>query len=112
MHTKSRVVQMAHEQGKDANQLDAEIMTNLKADNKQLTPYELSEYIDFSNFTEDDIKFGERNGKLNAVPIAFNTYTLYYNQSNRPKYNQNKLFPALLSFGFFFYFQGSFQIPQ
>ena len=23
--------------------------------------YELSEYIDFSNFTEDDIKFGERN---------------------------------------------------
>ena len=43
--------------------------------------YELSEYIDFSNFTEDDIKLGERNGKLNAVPIAFNTYTLYYNQS-------------------------------
>ena len=45
IHTKSRVVQMAHEQGKNANRLYTEIMTNLKADNKQLTPYELSEYI-------------------------------------------------------------------
>jgi oligogalacturonide transport system substrate-binding protein len=42
--------------------------------------YELTDYIDLSNFTEDDLKFGEIDGKLNAIPIAFNTPTMYYNE--------------------------------
>lgn len=60
IHTKFRVVQMAREQGKDANSLYSEIMTSLKADNKQLTPYELSEYIKRNNIqtqsSEIDVK--------------------------------------------------------
>lgn len=51
---------MAQEQGKDANSLYSEIMTSLKADNKQLTPYELSEYIKRNNIqtqsSEIDVK--------------------------------------------------------
>ena len=41
---------------------------------------ELSEYIDLSNFTEEELSYGTKNGKLNALPIAMNTHTFYYNQ--------------------------------
>jgi oligogalacturonide transport system substrate-binding protein len=43
--------------------------------------YQLSDYIDLSNFTDSDLKLGEKNGKLNAIPIALNTPTMYYNKS-------------------------------
>lgn len=42
---------------------------------------ELSDYIDFSNFSDEDLEFGEMNGKLNALPIAYNTPCLYYNKA-------------------------------
>lgn len=42
--------------------------------------YQLADYIDLDNFSEEDLKYGEVNGKLNAIPIAFNTSTLFYNQ--------------------------------
>ena len=41
---------------------------------------ELSEYIDLSNFTDEEKSYGVKNGKLNALPIAMNTHTFYYNQ--------------------------------
>ncbi len=40
----------------------------------------LSEYIDLDNFTEEELSYGMQNGKLNALPIAMNTHTFYYNQ--------------------------------
>jgi oligogalacturonide transport system substrate-binding protein len=48
---------------------------------------ELSDYIDLSNFDETDLEFGMSNGKLNAIPIAFNTLTMYYNKSIYDSYN-------------------------
>ncbi len=42
--------------------------------------YELSDYIDLDSFTEEELSYGEKNGKLNALPIAMNTHTFYYNQ--------------------------------
>lgn len=48
---------------------------------------QLSDYIDLSNFTEDDLAFGTVNGKLNALPIAFNTLSIYYSQETYDKYN-------------------------
>lgn len=36
--------------------------------------------IDFSNYSDDDLAFGTRNGKLNAIPIAYNADTAIYNQ--------------------------------
>lgn len=47
---------------------------------------ELSEYIDFSNFEDEDLQFGIKNGKLNALPIAFNSYEFYYNKAVWDKY--------------------------
>ena len=40
----------------------------------------LSDYIDLSNFTEEELSYGTKNGVLNALPIAMNTHTFYYNQ--------------------------------
>lgn len=49
--------------------------------------YTLSDYIDLSNYTESELAYGEVNGKLNAIPIAFNTQTIYCNSDLYEKYN-------------------------
>lgn len=43
--------------------------------------YDLSDVIDLDNYTEDELHFGEVNGKLQAIPISFNTPIFYYNKS-------------------------------
>lgn len=48
---------------------------------------ELKEYIDFSNFEEEELEYGMMNGKLNGIPIAFNTQTLFHNKSLYDSYN-------------------------
>ena len=42
--------------------------------------YEFSGFIDLSQFSEDELSFGVKNGKLNAIPAAFNTCTYFYNR--------------------------------
>lgn len=46
----------------------------------------ISGYIDLKNFTSDDLAFGTVNGSLNAIPIAYNTPTMYYNKDLFDKY--------------------------
>ncbi len=41
----------------------------------------LSEHVDLSNFTQDELNFGMQNDKLNAVPIALNTQSVYINKT-------------------------------
>ena len=48
--------------------------------------YQLADYIDLSAFDESDLAFGEINGKLNALPIAYNSTVIYYNQDIYDKY--------------------------
>ncbi|MDD6992209.1 MAG: ABC transporter substrate-binding protein [Oscillospiraceae bacterium] len=48
--------------------------------------YELSEFVDLSQFSESELSFGIRNGKLSAVPIALNTQTVYYNKTVYDRY--------------------------
>lgn len=40
----------------------------------------LSDIVDLSNFTQDELNFGIKNDKLNAIPIALNSQILYYNK--------------------------------
>ncbi|MBR4598924.1 MAG: carbohydrate ABC transporter substrate-binding protein [Treponema sp.] len=40
----------------------------------------ISDYIDLYNFTLDDLAYGSVNGKLNAIPIAFNTAIPVYDK--------------------------------
>ena len=46
----------------------------------------LSEYVDLSNFSDDILDYGRRNGVLNAIPIAMNAETVYVNKSVYEKY--------------------------
>ncbi len=48
--------------------------------------YDLRENFDLSQFSESELSFGIRNGKLNAVPIALNTQTAYYNKTIYDRY--------------------------
>lgn len=48
--------------------------------------YKLADYVDLSNFTKNELSYGEVNGKLNAIPIAFNAETIYYNKDLYDKY--------------------------
>lgn len=41
--------------------------------------YQLSDDIALDNYDEGDLAFGEVNGKLNAIPIAYNTAVMYHN---------------------------------
>lgn len=43
--------------------------------------YDLSDVIDLDNFTEDELQFGEVDGRLEAIPISFNTPIFYYNKT-------------------------------
>lgn len=43
--------------------------------------YQLSDVIDLSAFTEEQLKSGVVNGHLNALPTAYNAVVFYYNQS-------------------------------
>ncbi len=42
---------------------------------------QLSEHVDLSNFTQDELNFGMQNDKLNAIPIALNTQSVYINKT-------------------------------
>ena len=42
---------------------------------------ELSDYIDLSNFSQEELDYGMQNGSLNAIPIALNTQTVYINKT-------------------------------
>ena len=46
----------------------------------------LSNYVDLSNFTEEELNYGRVNGILNAVPIAMNAETVYINKTVYEKY--------------------------
>lgn len=47
----------------------------------------LSDEIELFNFTADDLAFGTMNGKLNAIPIAFNTVIPIFEKSLFDQYN-------------------------
>ena len=51
--------------------------------------YKLTDYIDLSGYDETDLSFGTVNGKLNALPIAYNSAVTYYNKDVYDKYGLN-----------------------
>ncbi|MGN1403999.1 MAG: ABC transporter substrate-binding protein [Ruminococcus sp.] len=46
----------------------------------------LSDIVDLSNFTDDMLEYGRQDGKLNAIPIALNTETVYINKTIYAEY--------------------------
>lgn len=50
---------------------------------------ELSDTLALDNFDDVSLKYGEKNGILNAVPIAMNAETVYINKTLYDKYGQS-----------------------
>ena len=48
---------------------------------------ELSDIIDLSQFSDDILEYGMEDGKLEAIPIALNAMTPYYNKTVFDSYN-------------------------
>ncbi len=46
----------------------------------------LKDHINLAGYTAEMLKYGEMNGKLNAIPIALNASTMYYNADLYKKY--------------------------
>ena len=46
----------------------------------------LTDYVDLSNFSEEELGFGMQEGKLNALPTALNTQTIYINKTIYEEY--------------------------
>lgn len=49
--------------------------------------FNLDDYIELFNFTQNDLSYGIMNGKLNAIPIAFNAIIPIFNKSIFDKYS-------------------------
>ena len=47
---------------------------------------QLSDVIDLTNFSEYELSYGMKKGKLNAIPIAMNTQTVYINRTLYQQY--------------------------
>lgn len=48
--------------------------------------YEVADHVNLDNYTKDDLAFGIKIGKLNAIPISFNTSIFYFNKTIYDKY--------------------------
>ena len=48
--------------------------------------YEYSDELKLSNFSDKELSYGTMNGKLNALPIALNAVTFYYNKAILDRY--------------------------
>ncbi|MBR1593062.1 MAG: carbohydrate ABC transporter substrate-binding protein [Ruminococcus sp.] len=81
-------VQMISDTEADVMQVNFAWLSEYSPDGKGYYDLEkLSDIIDLSNYSEDMLEYGRKNGILNAVPIAMNTETIYINQSVLDKYN-------------------------
>ena len=47
----------------------------------------LKDQIDLSGYTSEDLKVGQRQDKLNAIPIAYNSTVFFYNKTIYDKYD-------------------------
>lgn len=79
--------QMASNTESDVMQINYSWLNQYSADGRGYYDLStLSEYIDFSSYTEEELSYGMQNGKLNAIPIALNTMTMYYNKTVYDQY--------------------------
>lgn len=46
----------------------------------------LADHVDLTTFKQSDLDFGMKNGRLNALPIALNTQTVYINKTIYDEY--------------------------
>lgn len=81
-------VQMISATEADVMQINFSWLSEYSADGTGYYNLEnLADIIDLSSFSEDMLKYGRKNGILNAIPIAMNAETVYINQSIYESYH-------------------------
>lgn len=81
-------VQMISATEADVMQINFSWLSEYSADGTGYYNLEnLANIIDLSSFSEDMLKYGRKNGILNAIPIAMNAETVYINQSIYESYH-------------------------
>lgn len=80
-------VQMNSDTEADVMQINVGWLSEYSADGKGYYDLDsLSDYVDLSCFPDKLLDYGRRNGVLNAIPIAMNAETIYYNMDILNKY--------------------------
>lgn len=80
-------VQMISGTEADVMQINVGWLSQYSADGNGYYDLEsLGDTVDLSNFTDEMLDYGRRNGVLNAIPIAMNAETLYINKTIYDKY--------------------------
>lgn len=75
-------IQMASNTECDVMQINYAWITEFSEDgNAYYDINELKDIVNLENFTSDQLDFGIKEGKLNAIPIALNTPTFYVNKT-------------------------------
>lgn len=79
--TRNRV-QMVSGTESDVMQINYSWLSQYSADgNGYYDLSQLNNIIDFSQYSAEDLEYGIQNEKLNAIPIALNTETIYINKT-------------------------------
>lgn len=64
----------------DVMQISSEWLSEYSSDGEGFYDlHELSDIIHMNNFSDEELSYGERNGKLNGVPISFDSLAFCYN---------------------------------
>ena len=86
-YEKRNKIWMASDTEADVMQINYGWLTDYSADGMGYYDLNaLSKYIDLSNFTEEQLSYGTRNGVLNALPIAMNSEMVYINKTIYDRY--------------------------
>ena len=80
-------IEMASDTEADVMQINYAWISQFSPDGKTFYDLnKLSNIIDLSNFTKSELSSGYQNGKLQAIPIALNDMTFFYNKKTYKKY--------------------------
>lgn len=83
---RNKIYMKSHE-GADVMQINYNWLAQYSEDGKGYYDLrQLSDVIDLSNFSQEDLAFGTVDGRLNALPIAYNTTAFFYNKTLYDRY--------------------------
>ena len=80
-------IQMNSDTEADVMQINFNWLSQYSPDgNGYLDLNTVSDIVDLSNFSQDSLSYGTIDGKLNGIPIAMNSETIYVNKTLYDKY--------------------------
>lgn len=79
-------IQMRSNTEADVMQINFSWLSQYSEDGEGYYDIKSLDNFDISNFSEDVLEYGMKNDRLNAVPIAMNTETVYINQDVYDRY--------------------------